>query len=318
MLINVVLLVIGLTILILGANWLVGGASSIAKRLGVSSLTIGLTVVAFGTSLPEMVVNILASVEGNSGLAIGNVLGSNIANILLILGIVAIIKPINIQSKTVRVEIPYTLLAAVLLFIMGSDSLIDGAEVSVLSRTDGIVLVIFLLFFIYYTFSTASLDENPPTTDIKARSTYISIAFILLGIGSLYGGGVMIVNHATAIAQTLGVPDSIIGLTILAIGTSLPELVTSVIAAYRGNSDIAVGNVVGSNIFNIFMILGVSSLIKPLGFYPSALFDILVACLSSILLFAFVFTGRGRMIDRKEGSMFVVFYLLYMSYLIFA
>jgi cation:H+ antiporter len=316
MLLEIALLSIGLIILIAGANGLVEGASSIASRLGVSALTVGLTVVAFGTSMPELVVNIVASINGTSGLAIGNVLGSNIMNILLIIGIAALIKPIYVQSKTVKVEIPYTLLAAILILILGSDSLIDSANESILSRIDGIILLTFLGIFFFYTYKSAQADKNPPSSEVKVRKTYISVMFVILGIAGLYGGGVLIVDSATTIARSLGVSDALIGLTVVAIGTSLPELVTSAVAAFKGNSDIAIGNVVGSNIFNIFMVLGLSSVIRPLPFYPGSTIDILVTCLASILLLVFVIVGPGQKIDRKEGAFFVVIYFTYLSYLI--
>jgi cation:H+ antiporter len=316
MLIDVLILIFGLTILILGAHWLVDGSSSVAAKLGISSFTIGLTVVAFGTSMPELVVNILASYSESSGLAIGNVVGSNIINVFLVVGIAALVKPINIQSTTIRIEIPFSFLAAVVLIFLANDALLDGAQQSILSRIDGLILLTFLVVFLYYTYLSAKTDILPPVSEVKVRKNYLSILMVIGGIGGLYWGGDLIVDRSVKIAQSMGVSDAVIGLTVVAIGTSLPELVTSVVAAFKGNSEIAIGNILGSNIFNIFMVLGVSSMIIPLPLYPSANIDLLVVCLASLLLFAFALIGPGQKIDRKEGGVFVVGYILYLSYLI--
>jgi cation:H+ antiporter len=316
MLIDILILVVGLTILILGANWLVEGASTVAAKLGVSAFTIGLTVVAFGTSMPEFVVNVMASFSGNSGLAIGNIVGSNTINILLVIGIAALIKPVGVKSSTVRIEVPFSLLAAVVLFFLANDMLLDGSDSSILSRIDGLILFSFLSIFLYYTFLSAKSDEHAPVSDVKIRKGYITILMIVGGISGLYFGGKLIVDSSVSIAKLFGISDALIGLTVVAIGTSLPELVTSAVAAFKGNSDIAIGNVLGSNIFNVFMVLGISSIIRPLPFYPSANVDILVTCLASILLFIFALAGPGRRIDRKEGGLFVVIYVGYIVYLI--
>lgn len=316
MLVDIIILIIGLTLLILGANWLVDGASSIAAKLGISAFTIGLTVVAFGTSMPEFVVNIMASHTGNSGLAIGNIVGSNTFNILLVVGLAALIKPLNLHSSTIRIEVPFSLLAAVVLFILANDMLIDNSSQSILSVSDGLILLSFLSVFLFYTFISAKSNAHPSVEDIKVRKTYVTILMVLGGIVGLYFGGKLIDDSSVSIAKSLGVSDALIGLTIVAIGTSLPELVTSVVAAYKGNSDIAIGNVLGSNILNVFLILGFSSIIRPLPFYPSANIDILVTCLASILLFTFALAGSGRRIDRKEGGLFVAIYIGYIVYLV--
>ncbi len=316
MIIEILLLITGLIVLILGAHWLVEGASSVAARLGISAFTIGLTVVAFGTSMPEFVVNILASYSGNSGLAIGNIVGSNTINILLIVGIAALIKPVNVKSTTVRIEIPFTLLAAIILLVLTNDVIIDKGSEPILTRSDGITLLLFFSIFLYYTFLSAKTDISAPVSSVKVRKGYLSVLMVLGGIIGLYIGGKLIVDSATIIARALGVSDSLIGLTIVAIGTSLPELVTSVVAAYKGNSDIAIGNILGSNIFNIFMVLGFSSLIMPIPLYAGFNVDILVTCLASLLLFTFALAGPGQKIDRKEGALFVTIYLAYMAYLI--
>ncbi len=316
MLVEILILIAGLTILIVGANWLVEGASSVATKLGISSFTIGLTVVAFGTSMPEFVVNVMASLSENSGLAIGNIVGSNTLNILLVLGVAALIKPINFQRSTIRIEIPFSLLAAIVLFILANDKFFNGSNQSVLTFSDGLILLCFLTVFLYYTFLSAKPDTQTPTPDVKIRKTYVTTLMVLGGIAGLYFGGQLIVDSSVSIAKSLGVSDALIGLTVVAVGTSLPELVTSVVAAFKGNSDIAIGNVLGSNIFNIFMVLGFSSLIRPLPFYSSANIDIMVTCLASILLFIFALAGPGRRIDRKEGGLFVAIYVSYIVYLV--
>ncbi|UCH19547.1 MAG: calcium/sodium antiporter [Deltaproteobacteria bacterium] len=309
-----VLLVIGFAMLIKGADLLVKGASSVARRLNVSELAIGLTVVAFGTSTPELFVNLVSSFRGNSAIAIGNILGSNTANILLILGISSIIYPLSVTKGTVWKEIPFSLLAAVVLGILSNDILIDKASTSILTRTDGLIFLSFFIIFLYYTVNIATeihgVDEHIPT---KQYSSPRSLVFIILGFFGLILGGKWIVDGAVTIATQLGVGQSLVGLTIVAVGTSLPELATSAMAAYKRNVEIAVGNVVGSNIFNIFFILGISALIKPLPFQATNNLDIAVVVFSSLLLFGFMFTGKKQSLDRWEGIVFILLYSLYVS-----
>ena len=312
------LLVIGFALLIKGANFLVEGASSIGRKLGISDLVIGLTVVAFGTSSPELFVNIVASIKGNTDIAIANVLGSNIANVFLILGISAIIFPLAVSKGTVWKEIPLSLLAALLLGALANDQLIDGAAASALTRIDGLVFLSFFIIFIYYSASIAKRIEG--MTEHVPQKQYGLLKSSLLIVGGLVGlgiGGNWIVNGAVRIAVKLGVSQSLVGLTIVAVGTSLPELATSAIAAYKKNVEIAVGNVVGSNIFNIFFVLGISSVIKPLPFRPECNIDVLVVMLASLLLFLWMFTGKRRSFDRWEGIVFTVLYAGYVTFLIF-
>ncbi|MDI6791585.1 MAG: calcium/sodium antiporter [bacterium] len=279
-----ILLIIGFVLLIKGADFLVEGASSIARRLKVSDLVIGLTVVAFGTSTPELFVNIIASIKGNTGIAIGNVLGSNIANIFLILGVSSIIFPLAVGKGTVWKEIPLSLLAAILLGILANDRLIDKSSLSVLSKIDGIVFISFFIIFIYYTFG---IDKRVEGTDEHLTKKHYGLIksslLIILGLIGLSLGGKWIVDGAVGFALRLGISESLIGLTIVAVGTSLPELATSVVAAFKKNAEIAVGNVVGSNIFNIFFVLGISSIIKPLPFQVKSNIDIGVAILAIAL-----------------------------------
>jgi len=312
-----ILLIIGFLLLIKGANYLVQGASSIARRWNVSDLVIGLTVVAFGTSTPELFVNIIASVQGNTDIAIGNVLGSNIANVLLILGVSSVIYPLTVTKGTVWKEIPLSLLAAFLLGFLANDALIDKRDFSALTRIDGLVLLSFFVIFMYYSFSIAKkiegMEEHVPT---KVHGLIKSLLLLMLGLTGLTLGGKWIVDGAVHLALNFGMSRALVGLTIVAVGTSLPELATSAMAAYKKNVEIAVGNVVGSNIFNIFFVLGISSTLKALPFRTRNNLDIGVVILSSILLFAYMFTGRRRSLDRLEGGVFVVLYVGYLAFLI--
>lgn len=309
-----VLLLIGFVFLIKGAGFLVDGASSLAKKLHVSNLVIGLTIVALGTSAPELFVNLFASWKGTTDIAIGNIVGSNIVNILFILGIAAIIYPLKVGKGTVWKEIPMSLLAAILVLIMANDTVVDGLAFNALTRIDGIVLVSFFVIFLYYTFGIAkdqNIDENH--TSPHMYSGLASAGRILLGLFGLVIGGQWIVNSATTIATSLGLSDALIGLTIVAIGTSLPELATSAVAAYKKNVDIAVGNVVGSNIFNIFWVLGVSAVIKPLPFKPELNFDLWMVVVASVLLFGWMFLGKRNILERWQGIVCVALYIGYIA-----
>lgn len=312
-----VLFVIGFVLLIKGADLLVDGASSIARRLNVSDLVIGLTVVAFGTSTPELFVNIIASVKGNTDIAIGNVIGSNISNLLLILGVSSVIYPLTVTKGTVWKEIPLSLLAALILGILANDHLIDNRGPSALTRIDGLVFLSFFLIFLYYSFSIAKKIEG--MEDHVPAKTYgfeKSVLLIILGLIGLTLGGKWIVDGAVHLATLFGMSQSLVGLTIVAVGTSLPELATSAMAAHKKNVEIAVGNVVGSNIFNIFFVLGISSVIKPLPFQTRNNVDIGVVILASILLFFAMFTGKKRSLDRWEGIIFLALYAGYILFLI--
>ena len=307
--------IVGLAVIIKGADFLVDGASSIARRFRVSELVIGLTVVAFGTSTPELFVNIVASLQGNSEIAIGNILGSNIANILLILGVSSVICPLSVTKGTVWKEIPFSLLAAIVLGLMANDQLIDKNGISVLTRIDGLVLLCFFIIFLYYSVSIAKEIEGMEAhVPLKEHGMAKSFLLVVSGFAGLCIGGDWIVQGAVNLAVKLGISQSVVGLTIVAIGTSLPELATSAVAAHKGKPDIAVGNVVGSNIFNIFFVLGVSAIIKPIPFHSRSNIDIGVVILASLLLFTFMFTGQKRSIDRWEG---IVSLMLYGAYLVF-
>jgi cation:H+ antiporter len=311
-----VLFGIGFILLIKGAYFLVDGASSIARQLRVSDLAIGLTIVAFGTSAPELFVNIIASAKGNTDLAIGNILGSNIANVFLILGVSSIIYPLRVTKGTVWKEIPFSLLAALVLGVMANDHLIDNQNFSALTRIDGMILLSFFTIFLYYSYGIAKeIQGVEQHVRVEQKSTATSVILIGVGLVGLTLGGKWIVDGAIVIAKNLGMSESLIGLTIVAVGTSLPELATSAVAAHKRNAEIAVGNVVGSNIFNIFFVLGISSIIKPLPFQVKSNLDIGAVILSSLLLFLFMFTGKKRSLDRWEGAVFLVLYAAYIIYL---
>lgn len=316
MLLNILLLFAGFAALIFGATKLVDAASSLAVKMGIPSIVIGLTIVAFGTSAPELVVNLFASISGSTEMVLGNVLGSNIFNILGILGISAIIYPLTVKTSTTWLEIPLSLLAAICVLIIGADIFLDGGTADLISRSEGIILLLFFTIFLVYNLSVAKAGTSEETMATQEYSTTKAVIFILLGLAGLIIGGRLIVDSAVQIAQVIGLSERVIGLTVVSIGTSLPELATSIIAVRKRNVDIAIGNVVGSNIFNIFLILGISTTVAPVQVSDNALFDILVNILAGLLLFIFIFTGRGRQLERWEGVVFLVLYIAYLAFLI--
>lgn len=312
-----ILFIVGFILLIKGAGLLVDGSASIAKKLKISSLVIGLTIVAFGTSAPEFIVNIFASINGNTDIAIGNILGSNIVNIFLILGIAAVIYPLSTKKNTVWKEIPMSLLAALVLGVLVNDVRIDNGVFSGLTRIDGIVLLSFFIIFLYYTFGIAKVSgEDDGSDEIKDLSYLKSVTYILLGLAGLVIGGKWIVDGAVKIATMFNVSQSLIGLTVVAIGTSLPELATSAVAAFKKQSDIAIGNVVGSNIFNIFWILGFSALIRPLPFSPTSDIDIFMTVFASLFLFAVMFIGKKHVVQKWQGIVMILIYIAYLAFII--
>ncbi len=315
MLISVLFLLLGFVILIGGAEFLVRGSASLARKFGVSSLVVGLTIVAFGTSAPELIVNLLSASKGSSDIAIGNVVGSNIANVFLILGISALINTIKVKENTAYKEIPFALLAAILVFVFGNDALFDKMNFNAITRTDGFALLALFFIFLYYVFGISKAKGE--SEKIKVYPVLPSVLFAIIGIAGLFYGGEMLVNNAVKIAETAGLSEALIGLTIVAVGTSLPELATSVIAAIHKHNDIAVGNIIGSNIFNVFWILGLTSTIMPLPFNPSTNFDVLVGIVSALFLFLFLFIGKKHVIQKWQGGLFVSFYLVYIVFLIF-
>lgn len=316
-----VLFVVGFVLLIKGADILVEGASSIAKKNNIPELVIGLTIVSFGTSMPELVVNILASTSGSSELAIGNILGSNIANVLLILGVAALIKPLPIQQSIYFTEIPLSLVATLLVgFLANADLFVEVTGLT-LSRVDGVILLFFFALFMFYIYVVSKTDKSPEIINEEPENTASlsktkSILFIIGGSIALFLGGKWVVDGAIDIALAFGLSETFIGLTVVAIGTSLPELVTSAVAAKKGQADLAVGNVIGSNIFNLLWILGISSVINPLPFDVVSNADILMIIMASTLLIFAVIVGKRPRIDRWEGALFLVVYFGYLGYLV--
>ncbi len=317
MFLTILLLLVGFAILIKGADFLVNGASSAAKKYGISNLAIGLTVVAFGTSMPELIVSLLSAINGKADASFGNVIGSNNFNLLFILGVAGVIYPLVVQRNTVKFEVPLSLLAAGVLFVLVNDGLLWGGTSNGLSRIDALILLVFFagfLFYIYRTMkSSPDLEEGEP---IKIYSMPMSIGMAVMGLVMLIGGGKLVVDSAISIAQSFGLSEKIIGLTILAAGTSLPELATSAVAAYRKNTDIAIGNVVGSNIFNIFFILGVTGTISPINYNTALNFDMMVLLAATVVLMIFMFTLNQRKLDRWEAFMLLAGYLAYTVFLI--
>lgn len=309
------LFILGFPLVIYGANALVDGSSAVAKRFNISDIVIGLTIVAFGTSAPELVVSVMSSIKGNPEIAIGNVVGSNIANILLILGICALITPLSVKRATVWKEIPFSFLAVLVLGFMTADRLLDGA-VPLISRTDGLVLLAFFFIFLYYTVSLALSKHEEPTIKPEDLPIWRASIGIAAGLTALVFGGKFVVDGAVALALAAGVSASLVGLTIVAVGTSLPELATSVVAARKKKSDIAVGNVVGSNIFNVFWILGVSAVISPLPLAASGNVDIAVAIAVSGALFAAMFIGKRHTLEPVQGFLMLLAYAVYIVYLV--
>jgi cation:H+ antiporter len=328
MTLTIILFLIGFFFLIKGADFLVMGASSIAKKFGLSSLMIGLTIVAFGTSLPELLVSVFASVQGSAELAITNIIGSNISNTLLILGASALVAPLVVRKNTINKEIPFSLLAVLVVFVLTNDVLLDGGSANLLSRIDGLILLMFFVIFIYYSFSLKKevkvktiLEKlrikrhKNKEGEIEKFSNFRSIIFIAIGLVGLYFGGTWIVDGAITIARTIGLSEAFIGLTIVSIGTSLPELVTSVTAAKRGQTDMAVGNVIGSNIFNLFWILGLSSTIHVIPYNVSLNFDVVLLIIATIILIPLVYAGKKNVLTKKEGFILLALYLSYIAFI---
>lgn len=339
--IDILILIAGLALILLGANYLVDGASAIAKRWGISEFVIGMTIVGIGTSTPEMVVSFLSAAQGNADIAVGNVMGSNIFNILMILGITALIRPIPLTGNNIKKDIPFALLAAGALIFVGSDIMLDGAPANIISRTDGLMLLSLFGVFMAYTIyssqtsaglaqqSAAGISQNNATTplpdssttplpdssegEIKQRPIWLALIMVVGGLAGLIYGGNLFVASATALAKMLGVSDAVIAVTIMAGGTSLPELASCVVAAMKKNADLALGNVIGSNVSNIFLILGGSAVIHPLATNNIGQYDYATLVLASILLFFTAFTFKKRTLDRMEGAIFV---LLYIGYII--
>lgn len=346
--IDILILIAGLALILFGANYLVDGASAIAKRFGISDFIIGMTIVGIGTSTPEMVVSFLSAAQGNADIAVGNVIGSNLFNIFMILGVTALILPLSLTKNNIKKDIPFALLAALVLTFAGSDILLDNATANIISRTDGLMLLSLFAVFMAYTIyssqsagaelqqsagaelqqSTSNEQKQNATNEVsqtiitsqndsatgqsaKPKPIWLSLLMVIGGLAGLVYGGDLFVASASAIAKMLGVSDAVIAVTIMAGGTSLPELASCVVAAYKKNTDLALGNVIGSNVANIFMILGGSAVIHPLGMNNIGQMDLGFLLLSSILLFITAFTFKKRSLDRIEGVLFILIYIGY-------
>jgi len=311
------LLIIGFVLLIKGADILVEGASSISRRFGLPDLVVGLTVVSIGSSAPELIVNLFAGFRGSADLAVGNILGSNTANILLGLGVAALVHNLKVRRSTVWKEIPFSLLAVLVLAVLANGAFIGGSGPSAITRADGLVLLAFFLVFLYYVYSLGARGrQTAEECDGSERSMRVALLMAAGGGVGLALGGKWVVDGALEIGRSLGASEALMGLTVVAVGTSLPEIVTSAVAAHRKKADIAVGNVVGSNIFNIFWVLGVVSVIRPIHFSPALNMDILAVIIATALLFVFLFVGKRHTLTRREGLGFILIYGVYLVYLI--
>ena len=309
-LLPIILLAVGFVALILGANWLVNGATSIGIRAKLSPLIIGLTVVAFGTSLPELIVNIFSCAKGSPGLAIGNIIGSNTMNILLILGVSAIIWPIDVSRVSIRRDIPAGFVATLAIALMANDFFMSKDNV-VDDWVEGIVLL--LMGFAYLMLTVLKNNPQEETEDIQEAMPWgKTILSLVFGIAGLYLGGELVSNNAQILARNWGMSESTIGLTVVATATSLPELITSIVAALKKNSGIAIGNVLGSNILNIFIVLGISALITPLPFDPLMNKQLIILAIANFMMLLFVFTGKGRKLSRFEGVLLTLGYVGFM------
>ncbi len=313
-----ILFVLGFGFLIKGADLLVDGASAVAHRYNISDLVIGQTIVSNGTSAPALVDNIIASFSGSADLAVGNILGSNIANILLILGIAALIAPLGVQENTVYKEIPLSFLAVVVLAVLANAALFatDGAAQNVLTQGDGFILISFFIIFIYYTYGLiktgGQLEDDDDEDDPEDLGMGRSMLYIALGLLGLFFGGQWIVEGATLISRQMGLSEALIGIAVVGVGTSLPEVAASAMAAYKGKADLAVGNVVGSNLFNVFWVLGISSMIRPIPYDVAINGDMLMAIFASLCLFVFLWGRPTFRLHRRRGTLFLLFYVTYL------
>ena len=314
MFLSIMNFIVGIVLVILGADWLTKGASGVARRYGVSELVIGLTIVALGTSLPELVISVSSALKGSSGISLGNVIGSNIFNGLLILGVAAVISPIHFKSRMLTREIPFNLLATIVLILVSGSMLVGGAKGESVTRYGGLLLLCFLAVFVRYTFSIPNDGEDDGTE--KPMSIVKVLLFIFLGLAGLILGGNIFVNGATELARVAGLSEAVIGITIVSAGSSLPELAVSVNAARKGNVGIALGNVIGSNILNIFLILGCSATITPISLDGFSFVDFYVLLASSLLIYIVTRFGGKAVINRFEGALLIAGYIAYTAYLV--
>lgn len=321
MAIDILWLILGLILILGGANALTDGASAIASRMGLSDLIIGLTVVAFGTSAPELAISVISAVNGSASIAIGNVVGSNIFNVLVIIGVTALVRPIVVGRSVMTVEIPIVIFTAVIMWVLGNSSVINGSGINEITRVDGIFLLLAFALFMRHTFATSKSLPTPSAESQEIDNTakmpiLKAVIFVIVGLAALVWGGDRFVDGASGLARCMGVSDAVIGLTIVAAGTSLPELATSIVAAVKGRPGMAVGNVIGSNIFNVFMVLGVSAVVTPLPFVGIGNIDLITLVVSSVLFWLFGWVYKERTITRVEGAVLTACYIAYIYYLI--
>jgi cation:H+ antiporter len=312
-----ILLVIGIFLLLKSADYIIKGSTSLARKLGISTFVIGITIVAFGTSLPELIINVLAALRGNSQINFGVIIGSNLSNTLLILGLMALICDLKVKNNTTWKEIPFLLFSVLLLFVFFLVSKLFNIGDFYLNRLHGLIFLSFFILFIYYISKIIKKDKllyKEIKLELKNESYLYITLMIILGIIGIFLGSKLTIDNGIIIATTLNISEFLISATVFAIGTSLPELVVSIMAAFKKNVDLAVGNIVGSNIFNIIFVLGLTLLIKPLKFPEFLLFDLSILLLSTFLLFLFMFTGQKHKLDKWEGAIFI---LIYISYIIF-
>ena len=313
---DILLLLAGLGLILGGANFLTDGAAAVAQRLRMPEFVVGLTVIAVGTSTPELTVSVLSAIAHNSDMAVGNVVGSNLFNVFVILGICALIAPVALTSGNIRRDIPIGLGVSVLLFLLASDRLLHLGTTDRIGRAEGIGMLLLYAAILWYTVRTTPRPAHAETPGRKQQAPWLSVVFILGGLAALVGGGELFLKSAVSIARHLGVSESAIAITLVAGGTSLPELASSVVSLLKGKSEMALGNVIGSNIANILLILGLSATIHPLTLGGITRIDLLTVLLSSVLLFVTAFTFRRKAVDRWEGAIFLVIYALYIGYLV--
>ena len=318
--IEIVLVIVGVALIVAGANFMTDGASAIAKRLHIPQIIIGLTIVAFGTSAPELVVSVIGSIEGSGGIAVGNVIGSNIFNVLCVLGACALVHPVPVKLNTLRFDLPIALVASILLMLVLSDMPLDGMP-SLVSRSEALTLLLFGLLFLLYTIVVGKQgdDDSETEEEEEGRNMHwlLAVVYLIGGLAGLVYGGQLFVGNATKIASSLGVSETLIGLTLVAWGTSFPELATSVVAAMKGNTDIAVGNVIGSNLFNIFFVLGIAGTVRPLSNLQFTSLDIWMQLLAMVIALGVALFWGKREIKRAEGGVMLLVFILYNVWIIF-
>lgn len=316
---DIIWLAVSLTIILVGANILVEGSSALARRFGMSEMTVGLTIVAFGTSTPELAISVLSAAQGSTSLAVGNVVGSNIFNILVIIGITALIRPLKVEKSIMTDQMPMMVLSALIMLMLGYSQLLDGTPENIISRTSGIFLLLLFVLFMIYTVQASNGSRDPQDSD-GAKTTpmplWRTIVYILAGLAGLVWGGDKFVSSASGLARELGMSEAMIGLTIVAIGTSLPELATSVVAAIKNSPGLAVGNVIGSNIFNVALVLGAAATVSPLKFGTIGHVDLAVLVIASLLFWLMGKVWGNHVINRGEGAILLAIYIAYTAWLI--